>query len=214
MASICFPSPLSANEDGLVFVGGDVTSENILTAYKAGIFPWPVSINLPMTWFSPDPRGVIFCNDLKINQSLKKFLKKTSFKTTQNKNFKEVILKCAKHHEFYKSNPYGTWITPEMVEGYVNLFEKGNAYSIEVWDQDTIVGGLYGVCIENFYSAESMFFLKDNASKFAIVELIKFMKDRDIELLDIQMVTPTTEKLGAIEIPRTDFLDKLKLLIL
>lgn len=213
MASICFPSPESANEDGLVFVGGDVTPENILAAYKAGIFPWPVSINLPMTWFSPDPRGVLFCDDFKVNKTLKKFLKKTTFTCTHNQNFKKVILECAKHHEFYKTNPYGTWITPEMIDGYVELFKSGNAYSIEVWDNKELVGGVYGVLIGKFFSAESMFFKKDNASKFALIELINSLKKNQIEFLDIQMVTPTTEAFGAVELPREIFLKKIKTLI-
>jgi leucyl/phenylalanyl-tRNA---protein transferase len=214
MASICFPSPNSANEDGLVFVGGDVTKENILTAYRAGIFPWPVSINLPMTWFSPDPRGVLFCKDFKVNKTLKKFLKKTSFSSTFNQSFENIIYKCAEHHEFYKNNPYGTWITPEMIKGYTELFKSGNAYSIEVWDKDELVGGIYGVCINNFYSAESMFFTKPNASKTAIVNLIDFLEEKKINMLDIQMVTPTTLSFGAKEISRLEFLSHLQKLVI
>lgn len=214
MASICFPSPSTANEDGLVFVGGDVTKDNILAAYSSGIFPWPVSVNLPMTWFSPDPRGVIFVDGFRVNNSLKKFLKRTTFSFSMNKKFKEVMKGCAEHHEFYKSNPYGTWITPEMIEGYNSLFNAGNAYSVEVWDGDDLVGGVYGVCIKKFFSAESMFFKKPNASKFALVELMNFLDKKNIEMLDIQMITPTTESLGAVEIPRINFLSKLKTLII
>ncbi len=213
MTSIFFPPADTANEDGLVFVGGDVTKENILRAYQSGIFPWPISINLPMTWFSPDPRGVIYTRDFTINKSLRKFHQKRTFSVTMNKNFREVIKACAKHHEFYKTNQYGTWITPEMIDGYTELFESGNAFSIEVWSGSKLVGGLYGVLINKYVSAESMFFTESNASKVALIFINEYLVNQKIPLLDVQMVTPTTEKFGAINIPRRRFLEEMKQLI-
>ena len=206
MASICFPPLNEANEDGLLFIGGEATVENLITAYSRGIFPWPISLELPLTWFSPCPRGVLFCENLHINKTTKKFLQKNIFSYTINKQFDQVISECAKHHEYYKNNQYGTWITPEMIQGYRDLHQKGHAYSLEVWNSDQeLVGGIYGVNIHRFYSAESMFFKESNASKFALISLINFLRKNKISFLDIQMLTETTESMGGTEISRDDF---------
>ena len=132
---------------------------------------------------------------------------------TLNRDFKRVIKSCAEHHEFYKNNQYGTWITPEMISGYTELFDSGNAFSVEVWEEDELVGGLYGVCINKYYSAESMFFTKSNASKIALIFINDYLRQLKITLLDVQMVTPTTEKFGAKDISRKEFLEKLKSLL-
>jgi leucyl/phenylalanyl-tRNA--protein transferase len=196
---IDFPDPQYASEEGLVYLGGSVNAQNLICAYKKGIFPWPMQENAPMVWCSPDPRGVIFLKYFHLPKSLKKFLKTSPYKITKNKNFTEVITLCG------QTRPE-TWITSSLLSGYQELFQVGKAYSIESWYQGELVGGLYGVNIGNFYSAESMFFLKDNASKVCLVYLLNELIQQSVQWIDIQMVTPLSASFGGIEISRTDFL--------
>jgi leucyl/phenylalanyl-tRNA--protein transferase len=204
---IIFPPLESADEDGLVAVGGDLEVDTLLEAYKHGIFPWPLSTypqnaHLPHTWFSPDPRGVIEFGKLHVSKSFLKFLKKTPFKVTFNQAFSDVIDQCAR---MQRKNQPGTWITPDIIRSYQNMFQAGFAYSVEVWLDQNLVGGLYGVIIGNFVSGESMFTHEDNASKEGLYRLILALKEKDIHWIDTQMVTEVVKQFGGIYIPRPVF---------
>ncbi len=199
---INFPHPNSADEHGIVHLGGELTIENLINSYKMGIFPWPYQEDFPMVWYSPNPRGVLFIDNFIVNKSFKKFINKTNFTTSFNKSFREVVSKCQKN----KVRTESSWITEKLINGYERLAQAGHAYSLEVWDQQILVGGLYGVKINNFYSAESMFYERSNASKYAIYSLLEHLKSQTIKWVDIQMVTPITEQLGGIEIERDKFL--------
>lgn len=200
---INFPLADEADEDGIVLVGGQVNAQNLISAYRKGIFPWPVHPEpYPILWFSPDPRGVLFLENFHQSRSLKKFIRKSDFTITMNQNFQEIINLCKKA----KRKDSGTWITQEVINGYVELHQLGKAYSIEVRKDGDIVGGLYGVCIDDFYSAESMFFIEPQASKMAVTFLIELLNKKQVKWLDIQMVTPVTQSFGGEELPRKEFL--------
>ncbi len=204
-SKINFPHPDLADEYGIVHLGGELTIDNLLTSYKMGIFPWPYQEDFPMVWYSPNPRGVLFVENFIVNKSFKKFLNSTNFKATFNKSFREIVSKCQKN----KVRTESSWITEKLINGYENLAQAGHAYSIEVWDNEDLVGGLYGVKINNFYSAESMFYEQSNASKYAIYSLVEHLKEQSLQWVDIQMVTPITAQLGGIEIERNEFLQLL-----
>ena len=206
-----FPPPESADEEGLVTVGGPLNDKTLLDAYSNGIFPWPISVDLPLAWFSPDPRAVILPQDLRINSSLNKIISKNKFEFKINENFNDVIFRCAQHH--HEKSKMGTWITPELMEAYKSLHKEGFSYSAETYLNGDLVGGMYGVCIDQFYSGESMFYDEDNASKFALVSFIQYLESKGIPLFDIQMLTPTTESLGGKYIKRSNFLEKLSSII-
>lgn len=209
---IVFPDVESATEDGLVAVGGDLEIDTLLEAYRRGIFPWPVSTypfnaDLPNTWFSPDPRGVLLFEDLHVSKSFIKFLKKTPYTVTFNKAFSDVVKHCAKTPR--KDQP-GTWITPGIIEAYTKFFEAGFAYSVEVWKEKELVGGLYGVTIGDFISGESMFMTEDNASKQGLYTLMMHLESKGILWMDTQMVTPIVKQFGGVYISRPDFLSFLE----
>lgn len=203
MRKIKFPSPQEADGDGLVAVGGDLEVDMLYEAYSKGIFPWPISPEFPIAWFSPNPRGIIDLKDWHEPLSFKKFEKKTKYKVTYNQDFYNVIKQCAMAK---RKNQPSTWITPAIIEGYYQFFLAGFAYSIEVWDEDELIGGLYGVKIKKFVSGESMFSLKNNASKCALKFLIHKMKSEKIDWLDTQMVSPVVKLFGGKEISRDEFL--------
>lgn len=208
---IQFPPVETANEDGLVAVGGDLEMDTLLEAYRRGIFPWPLStypmnIDLPNTWFSPDPRGVLDFDELHVSRSFLKFLKKTPYKVTFNQAFADVIVQCAVTKR--KDQP-GTWITPDIIKAYINLFNHDYAYSVEVWKEDKLVAGLYGVIMGEFISGESMFTHEDNASKQALYTLVHHLQEKDIRFLDTQMVTEVVRQFGGKYIARKDFLRRL-----
>lgn len=196
-----------ANEDGILAVGGDFNVETLLEAYRNGIFPWPISANLPLAWFAPNPRGIIEISELHVPRSFQKFLKKTPLKVSFNQRFDEVIRGCARTP---RKNQPGTWITPDLIEGYQNLFIQGKAYSVEVWENETLVAGLYGVIIGEFCSGESMFTKVDDGSKLALYALLKRLSDRGIRFLDTQMVTSVVEAFGGKYIPRENFMKSLE----
>lgn len=208
MRKIVFPSVDSATEDGLVAVGGDLEIDTLVTAYQQGIFPWPVSVVLPLAWFSPNPRGVLDLDELHISKSFAKFLKKNTYQVTFNQAFDEVINQCARA---YRKNQPSTWITPDIIHGYERLFKQQLAYSVEVWEGKELVAGLYGVCMGDFVSGESMFTKYDNASKYALYALLLRLKDKGITWLDTQMVTSVVEGFGGKYISRPDFLARLEL---
>lgn len=203
MAIVEFPPVNESDEHGLVALGGDLDLESLLLAYSKGIFPWPINEEYPLAWFSPDPRGILAYDKLHLSKSFRKFLKKNPYEVKFNTNFKAVILNCA---EVKRVDQLSTWITKDIIDAYIELNKQGYAYSIETYLDDRLVGGVYGVCINRFYSGESMFHLEDNASKVALVSLMYMLKQRDILWIDTQMVTPVVESLGGVEIPRETFL--------
>lgn len=194
-----FPDVSEASADGLLAIGGDLSPERLLYAYLNGIFPWFEGAE-PILWWSPDPRFVLFPKDLKVTKSMKQILKKDLFKVTENKAFKDVIENCAKAK---RDDQEGTWITNEMIEAYIKLHKLGYAKSVEVWQNDKLVGGLYGIAIENkVFCGESMFAKVSNASKVAF---ITFVQNSDYKLIDCQLHTKHLESLGAKHISRLEF---------
>ena len=201
--SVDFPPLNYALEEpnGLLAVGGDLSPPRLISAYKQGVFPW-YSENDPLLWWSPDPRAIILLEELKINRTLNKFLKKMPFTVTINQAFSQVINYCS-DAPFRKED---TWIVPEMQQAYQALHQLGYAHSIEVWDQQKLVGGLYGVAINGFFSGESMFYKKSNASKVALVYLAQHLKNQGINFIDCQLLNPFLKSMGAIEITRDHFI--------
>ncbi|MCA0131519.1 leucyl/phenylalanyl-tRNA--protein transferase [Winogradskyella alexanderae] len=195
-----FPDVSEATSDGLLAMGGDLSSERLIHAYSNGIFPW-YSEEEPILWWSPDPRFVLFPQDLKISKSMKQVLNKGQFEVTYDKAFVEVINNCA---EAKREGQRGTWITDEMIDAYIKLHKLGYAKSVEVWKNMTLVGGLYGIDLKNkVFCGESMFAKESNASKLAFITLVKY---GDYKLIDCQLHTKHLESLGATNIPRTEFL--------
>lgn len=196
-----FPDVSLATRDGLLAIGGDLSVDRLILAYKSGIFPW-FELDQPILWWSPDPRFVLFPNKLKISKSMQQFLRKQSYKVTFNKAFNEVISNCSK---ISRSGQEGTWITKKMISSYRKLHELGCAKSVEVWDDDTLVGGLYGIDLgNNVFCGESMFSKVSNASKLALIKLIERYS---YKIIDCQVYTSHLESLGAENIPRKDFLN-------
>ena len=201
-----FPDPRLATESGLVAIGGDLSPETILKAYKKGIFPW-YSEGDPILWWSPDPRMVLYPKDLKISRSLKKVLKKNKFTITFNRDFPSVIKMCAKTP---RKGQDGTWILPEIIQAYTKLHEMGYAHSVEAYIGDELVGGLYGVVIGKVFFGESMFSKVSDASKVAFVHLVEKLKNEGFHFIDCQVSSHHLARFGAIEIPRDRFLKELQ----
>lgn len=210
MREITFPPVDSADPDGIVAIGGDFEIDMLMSAYSQGIFPWPVSKKYPHVWFSPDPRGIIDFKLLHLPRSFKKFLKTTNFRVTFNQDFPSVIKACSR---VPRKGQTDTWITDEIVKAYTNLFNNNLAYSVEVWNKESVlVGGLYGVSMGEFFSGESMFMTEDNASKLALYSLVTHLETKNIKFLDTQMITDVVEQFGGIYIPREDFIKKINAL--
>ena len=199
-----FPPVDQANQHGMLAIGGDLSIERLQLAYKSGIFPW-YSEGEPIIWYSPDPRMVLFPEKLRISKSMRQVLKKGIFKVTFNEAFEEVIINC-KYVNREAQGEYGTWITDEMKEAYTELHNKGIAKSVEVWQNDELVGGLYGVEVGTIFCGESMFSKVSNASKVAFIYLIQTNK---YNLIDCQVYNPHLASLGADEISREEFLNKI-----
>ena len=197
-----FPDATQADADGLVAVGGDLSPERLLLAYRDGIFPWSVR---PITWWSPEPRGVMPLKEFHIATSLKKFLQQCPYEVTVNQAFRDVMSACA------APGPQrgGVWISPEFIAAYTRLHERGHAHSVECWLDGRLVGGIYGVSVGGLFAGESMFHRADNASKIALVKLVERLRERGFVLFDIQMVTPATKPFGAREISRQEYLSQL-----
>lgn len=204
-----FPPIELADENGLLAVGGDLEVESLLLAYKSGIFPWPISEEYPIAWFAPNPRGIIKYKDLHLSHSFIKLIKKSNFSISINKHFDEVIYECA--YSKNRKGQTGTWITPEILNAYHNLFNAGYAYSVEVLQNNNLVGGLYGVTINNFFCGESMYFKESGASKVALVFWLKYLHQFHIDWIDTQMVTPVVKDLGGIEVSRREFMKLLNI---
>ena len=203
---IAFPPPHLAEEDGLLAVGGDLSEERILTAYSHGIFPW-YSEGSPILWWSPDPRLVLFPDELKVSRSLQQCLNKRIFNVTINRAFGQVIRACA---DVSRRGQSGTWITDEMITAYTRLYHAGHAHSVESWHNGELVGGLYGIIMGKIFFGESMFSTMSNASKAALAELVMQLRQKDFKLIDCQVRTAHLVSLGAREMPRTAFLEILK----
>ena len=200
---IQFPPPETTSEEGIIALGGDLSVERLLHAYKNGIFPW-YSEGEPIVWYCPPERMVLFPSDLNISKSMRKLLRKNEFVITKNQAFKEVIYQC-KH--VARNDEFGTWITDSMEQAYIQLHQLGIAKSIEVWHNDKLVGGLYGIDLGNgVFCGESMFSNVSNASKLAFIYLIQ---QYDYKLIDCQIYNEHLASLGAREIDRVEFLGML-----
>lgn len=201
-----FPAVDEANPDGILAIGGDLSPERLLLAYKSGIFPW-FEEGEPIFWWSPNPRMVLFLDDLVVSKSMRNILNRNIFKVTFNQNFREVISNCKK---IKRNGQNGTWITNDMVEAYCKLHELGIAKSVEVWQNEELVGGLYGIDLGHIFCGESMFSKVSNASKVAFIALVNQLKVANYKLLDCQVYNEHLESLGCREIERDDFIEILK----
>jgi len=199
-----FPDPRYSRTD-IIAVGGDLRVETLRDAYRHGIFPWPHE-SLPLPWFSPRRRAVIFFDEMHVGRSTRKALKSSPFAFTIDRAFSDVIKACA---ESPRPGQEGTWIEPYILDAYTELHRAGDAHSVEVWDDKTLIGGLYGVDSGGVFTGESMFHRRRNASKLALLFVIDHLQSRGASWLDCQVMTPHMEALGAREITRARFLDML-----
>lgn len=197
-----FPNPELADAEGLVAVGGDLTVERLVAAYRQGIFPWTAK---PITWWSPDPRGIIGLNQFHVSESLARVIRKRTFEITTDRAFREVMQACAAPGPKRRD----TWITEDFIEAYTLLHQQRHAHSVECWKNDELVGGIYGVVIGGLFAGESMFHRADNASKVALCHLVGHLRARHFLLFDVQMVTAATRPLGAKAISRREYLKSL-----
>jgi leucyl/phenylalanyl-tRNA--protein transferase len=200
-----FPEIENTNEEGVLALGGDLSTQRLMHAYKNGIFPW-YSEGDPIVWYCPNPRMVLFFEKLKISKSLRKIIKNQEFTVTFNQNFEEVISNCK---SIQRGDNLGTWITDEMEEAYLELHKKGKAKSVEVWQNKQLVGGLYGIDLGNVFCGESMFSKVSNASKVAFVYLVERLQEESYKFLDCQVYNSHLASLGAEEISREFFLELL-----
>ena len=197
-----FPPVHLSEPDGLLAMGGDLSPERLLLAYRNGIFPWYEGEHI--LWWCPHPRFVLFPNDMKVSKSMEKLFAKNSFEFTINKSFKDVIHQCKK---VTRKEQDGTWITDAVEKAYCKLHELGHAHSAETWKDGKLVGGVYGIRMGNVFFGESMFSKESNASKFAFIKYVQQLKEEGIELIDCQVYTEHLESLGARMIERKDFVD-------
>jgi len=199
---IWFPPVSEASPEGLLAIGGDLSTQRLELAYRSGVFPW-FSEGDPIIWYSPDPRMVLFPEQLKVSKSMRQIIRKGEFTITFNQNFKEVIANCKSAD---RKDEAGTWITDEMQEAYVKLHQLGVAKSVEVWYHSALVGGLYGIDLGTVFCGESMFSKMSNTSKLAFIYLVEKLKKEQYGLLDCQMYNEHLASLGAVEISRNEFL--------
>lgn len=209
-SSLHFPPPAHALDEppGLLAFGGDLSVNRLIHAYQHGIFPW-FSINEPILWWSPNPRGILPLSNFTVSKSLAKFIRKSPYRVTVNHSFERVIHACAK----VPRQASGTWITQNMIDAYITLHHHGSAHSIEVWDGKELIGGLYGVTPGNLFCGESMFHYATNASKLAMFHLVALLRESGGEFIDCQLQNDHLASLGCIEIPRNQFLNKLKVAV-
>ena len=201
---IWFPDVEESTEEGIVAVGGDLSVERLILAYSRGIFPWYSSDRSPILWWSPDPRFVLLPENLIVSKSMRPFFNQNKFQVTWDQNFEDVIKNCQK---IDRDNQLGTWITPKMLAAYIQLHKMGYAHSVEVWMDNELVGGLYGISLGKVFFGESMFARVSNASKFGFISLVKQLIKKDFVLIDCQQETKHLESLGAVAIKREDFID-------
>lgn len=196
-------SPEMADTDGLVGVGGDLRPETLLAAYRAGVFPW-YGEDDPILWFSPDPRGIIPLDAVHVPRRLQRTIDRGKWTVSINRRFREVMAACG------ENRVEGTWVTPDMLDAYCELNRLGYAHSVEIWNGESLVGGVYGFALGGFFAAESMFHRETDASKVALITLCDRLRDRGFALLDIQIVSSHTARFGAISIPRREYLNRLR----
>jgi leucyl/phenylalanyl-tRNA--protein transferase len=202
MASISFPDPARAAPEGLLCVGGDLSPRRLLAAYRQGIFPY-FSDDTPILWWSPDPRGIIELHGLHVSRRLARTVRAGKFFVTFDQAFPAVIRACAEREE-------GTWITQGMIAAYTELHRQGHAHSVETWQDGELAGGVYGVTIGGLFAGESMFTRRRDGSKVALVHLVEHLRQRGYVLFDVQYVNDHTTSMGAVEIPRREYLARLK----
>ena len=200
-----FPHPSNADKHGIVAYGGDLNPLRILEAYKSGIFPWFES-DQNLMWWSPDPRMILYTDKFKVSKSFKAFLKKSNYKVTFNKDFELVINSCA---NIKRINQKGTWITEGLIKSFIDLHKMGKALSVEIWEDDDLVGGLYGLDLDDVFCGESMFSKSSNASKIALYYLTKELKKNNYRFIDCQVPSEHLKSLGGEVISRSNFLDLL-----
>lgn len=203
-SSWLLPDPTDADDDGVVGIGADLAPGTLVDAYRRGIFPWPHP-GVPLPWFSPDPRGVLRLDALHVSRSLRRTLRRSGWTTTVDRAFPEVLRACAEGR-----GTAGTWITPSMARAYRRLYELGWAHSVEVWEADRLVGGLYGVQVGAVFTGESMFHRRTDASKVALVDLVARFRAAGGRLVDVQLTTTHLRRLGADDIDRRRFLRELE----
>lgn len=201
-----FPTVEQATFEGVLAVGGDLSVERLILAYNSGIFPW-YNADEPILWWSPSERMVVYPATFKVSKSMRNILNRNNFTITYNQNFKEVITNC---QQADRKDQEGTWISTEIIEAFTKLYDLGIAKSIEVWKNDQMVGGLYGIDLGHVFCGESMFSLVPNASKVAFVTLVQHLKENNYKLLDCQVHNDHLESLGAFEISRESFMRILK----
>jgi len=199
-----FPDVEESTEEGIVAMGGDLSAERLILAYSKGIFPWYSSDKSPILWWSPDPRFVLFPENLIVSKSMRPYFNQNKFQVTWDQNFEDVIKNCQK---IDREDQLGTWITNKMLAAYIQLHKKGYAHSVEVWMGNELVGGLYGISLGKVFFGESMFAKVSNASKFGFISLVNQLKQKGFLLIDCQQETKHLESLGANAIKRKDFID-------
>lgn len=204
--NIYFPAIESADQSGLLAIGGDLSPERLLLAYRSGIFPW-YSEGDPICWWTPDPRFVLFPQELKVSKSMKQVIDRNKFVFTINQSFAEVISNCK---NVSRNGQDGTWISDDMGAAYINLHQLGYAHSAEAWLGAELVGGLYGIRLGNIFFGESMFSHRSNASKFAFIKYVEQLQKENVQMIDCQLHTNHLESLGARMISRREFKKQLK----
>lgn len=204
--NIYFPAIESADQSGLLAIGGDLSPERLLLAYRSGIFPW-YSEGDPICWWTPDPRFVLFPQELKVSKSMKQVINRNKFVFTINQSFAEVISNCK---NVSRNGQDGTWISDDMGAAYINLHQLGYAHSAEAWLGAELVGGLYGIRLGNIFFGESMFSHRSNASKFAFIKYVEQLQKENVQMIDCQLHTNHLESLGARMISRREFKKQLK----
>ena len=202
---LVFPPPHLADENGVLAFGGDLSAERLKLAYSQGIFPW-YDEDLPIIWHSPDPRMVLMADEIRVNRSLRKAIRRAPYRITMDTAFEAVMQACA---DTYRPGQGGTWITEDMKSAYFDLHRQGHAHSIEAWQGDELVGGLYGISLGAAFFGESMFALAPDASKIAFVTLVQELAGWGIDLVDCQVYTEHLDRFGATEWPREQFLEVL-----
>lgn len=201
-----FPHPYLADKDGFLAIGGDLSPERLLGAYSAGIFPW-YSEDTPILWFSTHPRLVLYPDKLNVSKSMRQLLNRNAFEITIDTCFQNVIEACAKQK---RDNQSGTWITSDLKQSFLKLHELGYAHSVEVWEDNVLVGGLYGLSMGKVFYGESMFASKSNASKYGFISLVRLLREKSFTLIDCQQDTPHLRSFGAELITKKSFLTSLK----